>query len=166
MLIDCGMVNDTIVHTPAIVPFLGNTSPGLGTHILLYPSAGPGTVADQHLVAVNPILLPPLTTYSAYSAFPGTALPAINGAVFGIPLAVPFNWLWLPLTFAVPGVPPLTRFTFASPFDGTPHALSFCFVPTVGGGVGSYFPVQSLYVPGGGPNAGQNILTNVQASFD
>jgi hypothetical protein len=162
VFIDAGMVNDTIVHTPSVLTPWGNVLPGLGFHVLIFPSSNFVPAQDGHFVIVNNNF-----PFPAYNNFPGSLFPPIAGFL-GL---APWSTLWLDI-FTQPtttfSAGPLTRIPFFSAYDGSPHAVSATLV-------GSAFFVtntpghlaeQAGYSPVSGTNAGALMLSNFQGVND
>jgi hypothetical protein len=162
VLIDAGMVNDTIVHTPVLPTPWGNVLPGLGFHVLIYPSSNFVPASDSHFVTVNNNF-----PFPAYNNFPGTLFPPIAGFA-GLP---PWSTLWLdiftqPITTFTAGA--LTRIPFFSAYDGSAHAVSATLVGSAFfiTGTPGHLAEQAGYTPVSGANAGALMLSNVQGVND
>ena len=162
VFIDAGMVNDTIVHTPSLATPWGNVLPGLGFHVLIYPSSNFVPASDSHFVTVNNNF-----PFPAYNNFPGSLFPPIAGFA-GL---TPWSTLWLdiftqPITTFTAGA--LTRIPFFSAYDGTAHAVSATLVGSAFfiTGTPGHLAEQAGYTPVSGMNAGSLMLSNFQGVND
>lgn len=155
-LVDSASINDTVRYnalTP-ITPF--------GAHIYIQPRVAGSPLADFSTISGVPTALP-LFPPTAWTVIPGSAVPPVNGGGF---FAAPYDWLWLAAGPAVVLVPfgPQTAFPYVSLYDATAHICTVTLIPAFNAGV--YIAQQGFYVPGGGPNAGLNLLTNEQGVED
>lgn len=160
--IDAGMVNDTIVHTPTVLTPWGNVLPGLGFHVLIYPSSNFVPAQDSHILIVNNNF-----PFPAYNNFPGSLFPPIAGFL-GL---APWSTLWLdiftqPTTTFSAGA--LTRIPFFSAYDGTAHAVSATLVGSAFfiTGTPGHLAEQAVYTPVSGAFAGSLMLSNFQGVND